>query len=520
MPTISDLFKNQKKELYGTSDMIRIESKGLINPPRGAALLLSTPNSIGDLIGNQLAGAVGGSANRPDDTIFKDKKFLSKPISLFKTQAGLRDAVKSGEEYFIKQTPAGDSLLGKIKEGASSPLSTVAAVGIDLLQGLKKKNPTKGNPYGHKFQMDINGKTLEETKTFSEFYETYKNEQLSGTSKGPKSWVVAGIEKRDKSTFRSWDDANELVNTIDSIDNGELPQSVMNSNGLANQVWVLFKKMGNNNVIPFAGTISGLSEDVSPEWTNFRYLGSPFKTYRYQGVERSLKFELKLYYLDSWEKDSMIKKINYLKSLAFPYEQISEIKHFNKDAENPINSPVYNQYAFSPNLVTLNIGDMYKNMFGFIESLSFSVDDNTTWPNNNPSMNKNGDNSLYPSVVSVSIGFKIIETPDIDRGTITKYKYNFDGLNNNILETQSIKQAAAPDLPNISSNDQTNTEADKKINTGETKSNISNSKDNKNPQVKNKKSEKNSSWYNSIVKDKTTNGPSNAWRGSEYSKYN
>ena len=77
MATLQDLFKSQKKDLYGKSEAIRIDSRGLINPPRGAALLLSSPNTIGDLIGNQVAGAFRGSANRPSDTIFRGKSLLS-----------------------------------------------------------------------------------------------------------------------------------------------------------------------------------------------------------------------------------------------------------------------------------------------------------------------------------------------------------------------------------------------------------------------------------------------------------
>ena len=80
MPTILDLFKQQKKDLYGKSENIRIESRGLINPPRAAALLASSPNKLGDFIGNQIAGAIGGTANRPSDTIFRGKGLLSKPI--------------------------------------------------------------------------------------------------------------------------------------------------------------------------------------------------------------------------------------------------------------------------------------------------------------------------------------------------------------------------------------------------------------------------------------------------------
>ncbi len=80
MATIQDLFKSQKKELYGKEN-IRIESRGFIDPPRAAALLASSPNRIGDILGNQIAGALGGSANRPTDTIFKGTAFFRKPIS-------------------------------------------------------------------------------------------------------------------------------------------------------------------------------------------------------------------------------------------------------------------------------------------------------------------------------------------------------------------------------------------------------------------------------------------------------
>jgi hypothetical protein len=66
---------------------------------------------------------------------------------------------------------------------------------------------------------------------------------------------------------------------------------------------------------------------------------------------------MKLYYLTIPEKGIMIKKINYLKSLAFPNDTISQIDYKTSDDK------VYNsQYAFSPNLVKISIGDLYKNI--------------------------------------------------------------------------------------------------------------------------------------------------------------
>lgn len=428
MPTILDLFKEQKKDLYGKSENIRIESRGLINPPRGAALLASSPNSLGDLIGNQIAGAIGGSANRPSDTIFRGKSFLSKPISLFKTPGALRNAIEPGTDYFIKpEPPSPNSIIATIKQGASSPAATVANLAINAIKGLKDKNPSRGLPYGEKYQSTVGGKTILETTKFSTHFTFYND------SKEPLDKVIGTVVKRDPQHKKTWDNANDYILSKESLTQDELVKTQKEFE-LQNQVWVTFKKYGNSEIVPFAGTISSITEDVTPEWNNFRYLGSPFKSYRYLGVERNLNFELKLYYTKEKEKNIMIKKINYLKSLAFPYEQISELNYKTNDGKTETT-----QYAFSPNLVYLSIGDLYKNMFGFIETLSFSIDDVTSWSNSNYNMEDGKNNKIYPSVISVSIGMKLIEqhTTEKVKGGITKYKYNFDGLGGEPIQSPS-----------------------------------------------------------------------------------
>lgn len=450
MATIQDLFKQQKKDLYGKSDNIRIESRGFINPPRAAALLTSSPNRLGDIIGNQLGGALGGSANRPTDTIFRTHAVFAKPISLLAvTQAALRDSVNIGQSYFVKEAPAPNSIIGKIKQGASSPVGAAAAVAQQAInkvspKALKKlardlKN-TKGPAEGYgpeRGRTQLGGKPLVEDKLFSEYKEV-----VGLTDKGETRLnfftdeIVRKLEKRSPEEIGGWGAANRYINRKEKYDaNGILKiENDIKRFRVANQVWVLFKKEGSGSTIPFAGTITGLNEDIQPEWSNFRYIGSPFKVNRYQGVERSLKFNLKLYYTTVEEKNTMIKKVNYLKSLAFPYDEISEMKYGNDKQTS--------QYAFSPNLVYLTIGDMYKNIYGFIESLSFTVEDNTVWPSADPNGKQDGrpflqtifgvnnDNTLYPSVIDVSIGMKIIENhkTETDKGGITKYKYNFDGL--------------------------------------------------------------------------------------------
>jgi hypothetical protein len=143
MATIKDLFKKQNKDLYGLSGKLIIESKGLINPPRGAALLTSSPNSLADLIGNQIGGLLKGSANRPSDTIFKNNTPFAKPITLGKTQRGIKDAIEAGETYYIKKDPAPASVFAKLKQGDGTKDAVVEAeaqVPLAMAEAFRKGN--------------------------------------------------------------------------------------------------------------------------------------------------------------------------------------------------------------------------------------------------------------------------------------------------------------------------------------------------------------------------------------------
>lgn len=433
MATLQDLFKKQKSELYST-DKIRIDSLGLINPPRGAALLTSSPNALADLIGNQVGGLLKGSANRPSDTIFKSDGVLSKPISLFKTQQQLKDAIQSGEVYFVKDNPAPASLFAKYKQGANSPTDMAMNLAKDALnniggkkgkantlkEALKKKNE-EGQGYGTKYKrLDIGAKPLTEEHKFTKWYPKYT--EITDETTGIKSYAQTALGERTINNM-TWDDANSGIQGLDIFPSQDVFDTSFKYYKYANQVWIGFKKYGTNEIVPFVGSISGIAEDVTPEWSDYKYVGSPFKIYKYTGVERSLKFDLKLYYTNEIEKNIMVKKINFLKSLAFPFDDVVKVEYPGLSSDN---SPM----VISPNLLELTITGLYKNLLGIIETLSFSIEDNTTWSNFDSNME--GDfskNELYPSIISVNVGMKIIENHKVDKGTVTKYKYNFDGMN-------------------------------------------------------------------------------------------
>jgi len=417
MATIKDLFKKQNKDLYGLMGKLFIESHGLINAPRAAALLTSSPDAIGDLIGNQIGGALGGSANRPTDTIFRGNSFLSKPISLFKTQSGLRNAVDADTSYYIKQSPAPASFIAALKQGGSSlkglatnlVIKTITKGGLKkYADGLKVSNDeTWGTKYGPKSEKVDGTNILRQDKFFSKYYKN-KDGKL--------------IERNSTGNGTAWDEGQKKLLEAISITNTEMAKQEY-----ANHVIVTFETIpaeGKKSLkVPFIGAISGIGEDVTPTWNSFKYLGSPFNIYRYSGVERSLRFNLKLYYTTLKERDAMIVKMNYLKLLAFPDTDVKAIA-FGEANSAKVNSA----YAMAPNLVRITIGSLYKEIPGYIESLGFEIDDNTTWANFDP-YGEDKSQFIYPSVIDVAIGVKIIEDHKIESGSgdTKTYKYDFNG---------------------------------------------------------------------------------------------
>jgi hypothetical protein len=135
----------------------------------------------------------------------------------------------------------------------------------------------------------------------------------------------------------------------------------------------------------------------------------------------------------------MIKKLDALRKLVFPDENLASITYANTSNDS-------SQLAIKPNLVWLTISGLYEDLLGVIDSLSFSIDDSASWPSTiNPETNYSINNNIetvsinngertnyekpYPSVIDVSISMKIIENPEIKVGTNGS---SFSYSNNNV----------------------------------------------------------------------------------------
>lgn len=431
MATLADLFKKESSTLYGVTGTAIIDSKGLVNPPRTAALVASSPNSIADLVGNQVGGVVKGSANRPSDTIFRDNKIFRKPLILTPF-----NSVDADTTYFIKDNPAPQSIFSKLKQGSSDIKSIAGNAAIKAIKkigsGKKELNSYADAMKGSASDTQLaagwakdklgNINTTSTSIKASEhapIYKSYSNQQTKR-----EEWGVAGYEKEN--TIKRWDAVNDDIN-------GKLDLTEAEEKSIQNSAYsyMSIKILGENRTVYFNGAISDISETFQPEWNAYSYLGSPFKVHTYAGIERELSFTYKMYFTNPTERVVMLNKLNYLTSLVYPAKQLSEVTYANAATH---------QIAFAPNFIILNIKSFYKNLFGFATTFTVTIDETTAWTNY-----MGNDTEAYvdtyatPSVINIAFGMKIINSKNnlgLDTGKKNQFNYNFRNNPEVIIDTK------------------------------------------------------------------------------------
>ena len=124
-----------------------------------------------------------------------------------------------------------------------------------------------------------------------------------------------------------------------------------------------FKDVVNNKVIAFRAILSGITDTFSPEYSSERYVGRPDNVYVYQGTNREISFTFDVYPKTDKEMYPLWQKMNYLAGLTYPTYGAAE------GGGKGMIAP----------FCQLTIGDMYKDSDGYISSLTFTVQEQTTW---------------------------------------------------------------------------------------------------------------------------------------------
>jgi hypothetical protein len=161
--------------------------------------------------------------------------------------------------------------------------------------------------------------------------------------------------------------------------------------------------------VQFRTLITGLTETISPSWDSSKFVGNPYNFYTYSGVERSVSFTLKVYCMNITELGLMWERLNWLTARTYP-------TIVNKVVEAPF--------------MKLTIGSIYKSRVGFINSLSYTINDDVTWETDVK-------DSYLPKVVDIQLEYKLVESAGVELGSFYNYELSSDavkGINNKRAE--------------------------------------------------------------------------------------
>jgi len=194
-----------------------------------------------------------------------------------------------------------------------------------------------------------------------------------------------------------------------------------------------FHSISKNTTVQFRATITGLTETYSPTWDTNKFVGNPFNFYTYNGIDRNIQFNFKVYSLSVEEHIAAWQRLNFLASLVYPtYGGIGEV------------------YVVPP-FLKFTLGNMFKNKECYIDSLIYTIDDNNVWEIGIPyaSLSDTGWNSAVknspaanyklPTVIDVGVTLKFVESKET-----TKSHYAFGDA-----PTAKVSNPEANTLPDV-----------------------------------------------------------------------
>jgi len=215
---------------------------------------------------------------------------------------------------------------------------------------------------------------------------------------------------------------NELTDKVNMIPDGsDYPD------GVKDFVKFKFKDVVGGRFIIFRAILNSISDSITPEYAEERYIGRPDKVYVYQGADREISFNFSVYPKTKQELPVLWDKLNYLVGLCYPTM---------KDLKFGLG-----QRMISP-FITLTIGDMFNNAAGLLSSLSITVEDNTTW--------EIQEGLQLPKYISADCTFKYIGNNELTTGSAFYDHKRITFPENVVAETGESLTPAGGDQPSAS----------------------------------------------------------------------
>ena len=447
--------------IYGT-DIIKFttKSRGIVDDMKSGAKgvssggILSTFLNKAENLGNNILSKLG--VKLPEQLI-PSRIALNKD---FGTIGPLGPGAKPGGEYAtmirlqkIKSAGAGN-FLGKVlannlqgRPNENQLIGSALEIGKKALNKLLLGSPSEAAqlkaklsdtgetagyasnyPYSKTVLPWVDASTIEIRDDLSSKYVTFPQKEIGPDVEWGK-YTRPNVIKNPKTKFSS--EGKNLRKSIETVNGMYTTSDYLNkqvsypsATGLKNDLipstekqlddydfvtlkfWSVVKKAAVN----FRATISGLSETLTPSWDTNKFIGNPFSFYTYNGIERSLTFSFKVYSLSYDEHVAAWQRLNFLTSLTYPQG--------------------YSQNAVYPPFIRFTLGDMFRNKEAYIDSLTYTVDDNSPWDIGVDVQTKDW---KLPKIVNVDITLKLVETIG---STYQKRLYGYGDVPANVVIKQ------------------------------------------------------------------------------------
>ena len=165
--------------------------------------------------------------------------------------------------------------------------------------------------------------------------------------------------------------------------------------------YLRIKDLRNNDFIYFRGFITGITENVTPSWNPVTYIGRSEDVWNYQKAERDLSFNLRIAPANNTEFTATYHKINKMTSLMYPA--------YTSDLGAMRMKPPFTELYMG------HIGDHSKGQFGYLKSLTYTVNEQGDWDVV----------TSRPRVFDVAIGYQCLEK---EAPSITTNFYRTSGV--------------------------------------------------------------------------------------------
>ena len=320
-PDVKDLFN----DLSNDTDELQNRLKQLTDSFTQTDPFFGSATESGLLLRNQIISDVGGADGSFDINV-NPRSLPSKPSNVIEPQAPYSEL---GNVKYDERFGATNSKL--ILED-----DPIANLPIDK--------------YENNITSALGPENESGQKVSSEFYPT----------------TLHGGDKKSLLPIKEGNKLSEITETLGGETYAEIAE------GTENGMPFYFRDMRTTppTYVIFRGYLEGgITQEMAPNWTEHQYLGRSESVYTYANTKRTLSFTFKTYAQTKDEMHTIYEKLGYLAKMTYP--------EYQQDATNHLKNRMVPPYS------SLRIGDLFgsdrKNLQGFIDSLSYNWEDDSTW---------------------------------------------------------------------------------------------------------------------------------------------